>query len=465
MNNWRLQWRDFRGFTRLTTIDLPKLTLLIGRNNVGKTSAYLPLLLLRQTLDARDPRTALLTRGDLVDVGSYRDLVSNHAIGRQLQFTIGLGGRVVQSSLDESGQAIQQYVQLGRLIVGFSYDSDQDRIFLQRSTVVDSASRFVVSRVRESDTTYTVSSRLLPSRQAVGRPLREVSELRKAMREEQPRGFLFTGADALRIPVSWRNDEDRWRKSRVWFNGAYNLQDLYAAVNAQVRRRLQGISYLGPLRSLPTRTYRYSAEPPRDVGREGQFAPEMLHRGATEEVRTTVNDWLMRLGYGSLLVEPAGDDFFQVFLRMLGPGNMTVNIAHCGVGLSQLLPILVQGASLGPEATFIAQQPEIHLNPAQQCVITDFLIETANRERRIVIETHSEHILLRLRRRIAEGVIAAKDVAIYFCDYRNGDSVLDRIPLGESAEITRDDWPGGFFEEQLEDSFSLARAQQAGSRT
>jgi predicted ATPase len=91
--------------------------------------------------------------------------------------------------------------------------------------------------------------------------------------------------------------------------------------------------------------------------------------------------------------------------------------------------------------------------------VTDFFISRANEGVRVVIESHSEHVLLRLRRRIAEGKLNADEVAIYFVDNIDGATQLRRISLGEKAELDREEWPAGFFEDQLEDSFALATAQ------
>ncbi|MCD7052154.1 DUF3696 domain-containing protein [Rhodococcus sp. BH2-1] len=221
---------------------------------------------------------------------------------------------------------------------------------------------------------------------------------------------------------------------------------------------LRKISYLGPLRSLPSSTYQISPEAPTAVGRDGQFSCELLLRSKNKAVLKEVNSWLERLGYGKLKFQEHRDEFFQVLIQ---PAESTfpVNIAHTGVGLSQLLPILVQGCLTEQDDTFIVQQPEIHLNPAQQCLIADFLIERTLRGTRTIIETHSEHLLLRLRRRIAEGQISANDVAIYYCDNENGNSTVDRVHIGQKAELERRDWPSGFFEEQLQDSIKLALAQ------
>ncbi|MFE2925351.1 AAA family ATPase [Streptomyces goshikiensis] len=452
MRPWVVSWKNFRGFEEAADIEFPRLTILIGRNNVGKTSAYAPLLLLRQTLDARDPRTALLTRGDLIDAGSYKDLVTDHETDRTMVFSVGLDQEV---PVRRSSQSKREPAQLE---LSFGLHGDED-IYLSKSRVLDRSGKALVTRSRAGSSSYSVSSPILPAAAGSGRPLREISQLRKALRDEQPENFLFNGMRALVIPRNWREDRERWNKAREWLAAVSELVDIYWDVNHELRGKLGSISYLGPLRSLPKRTYQVSAERPNEVGRDGEFAPELLLRNSSEEVRNLVDDWLLRLGYGKLDFEMRGDDFFQVYLCANGTSGLRVNLAHCGVGLSQLLPTLVQGATAPKGSTLISQQPEIHLNPAQQCHVTDFLIDTAIANRRVIVETHSEHILLRLRRRIAEGKIPSSDVAVYYCDARDGRSFIEKVPMGGKAELDRSDWPSGFFEEQLEDSMALAVAQ------
>ena len=239
------------------------------------------------------------------------------------------------------------------------------------------------------------------------------------------------------------------------------MYEIYWAINDHVRQCLEGISYIGPLRSSPRRSYLLSAEPPLDVGRDGQWASEVLYQSsqhASSDVLDRTNKWLGRLGYGELKFESLGE-YFQVFVQKPG-SSVKVNLADCGVGLSQLLPVLVQGCVMRAGNTLIAQQPEIHLNPAQQDVITDFLIELCASGRRVIIETHSEHILSRLRRRIAEGdSLLNDDVGLYFSESIGDRSLLRRIAIGEWGEVASDDWPQGFFGEQLENSLKMALAQ------
>lgn len=432
------------------------MTLLIGRNNAGKTTAYAPLLLLRQTLDARNSETALLFRGDLVDFGSYEDVVTDHDSNRQLTMSLDFG------SLNLHANYLEAFDSPPPRTLEVTFGSSLDHTAnLVKSSVQAEDGRVIVSRTRQSDGAYKVVSPLLPRNNDVGRPIKEVSQLRQNMAKENPNGFLFSGIGGLRLPRKWREDKDRWEKVQGWYRACSAIYDVYSEINYHVMSSLRQIAYLGPLRSSPKRTYLLSAEPPSDVGRDGEWASEVLFRSYQQEdsdVLDRANQWLVKLGYGELSFTPLGD-YFQVFVRKPG-SNVEVNLADCGAGLSQLLPLLVQGCVMDRGDTLIAQQPEIHLNPAQQDLITDFLVDLVATGRRVIIETHSEHVLGRLRRRIAEGQnIANNDVALYFSEGLNDRSTLRRISIGEWGEVTPTEWPKGFFGEQLENSLKMALAQ------
>ena len=452
MDALHFTWEGFRGFSRPTSFRVPRIALFIGRNNVGKTSVYAPLLMLRQTLDARSPQTALLSRGSMIDVGPFRDYATGHNPKRQVAFTVGLPG---QPAVDfHSGKDTER---LGSVEVRFS-STDGHVAFLDRQRILTVDDKALISRSREApEDPFTVASRILPSRVSSGRPTKELTALRTGMREERPDGFLFQGIGGLLLPASVRRDRDRWAKVQDWYNAAYDLYDVHQMANRATTSLLMGIAYIGPLRSLPSRTYRLAAEAPQDVGRTGENAPEMLYRIRDDDQARPVVEWLHKLGYGTPVFETVGDEYFQLLITT--EEGERINIADSGVGLSQVLPLLVQGAAAGLGNMLIAQQPEIHLNPAQQSIVTDFLVSRAADGVRVLIETHSEHVLLRLRRRIAEGQIGADEVAVFFVDNVRGVTRLQEIPVSQTGKIDRGDWPRGFFEDQLKDSLKLAKAQ------
>ena len=79
--------------------------------------------------------------------------------------------------------------------------------------------------------------------------------------------------------------------------------------------------------------------------------------------------------------------------------------------------------------------------------------------KRVILETHSEHLLLRLRTLVAKGDIDSSKIALYFIENEDGLTKIKDIPILENGHIEQDNWPKGFFEESLWESLDLAKAQ------
>jgi len=135
------------------------------------------------------------------------------------------------------------------------------------------------------------------------------------------------------------------------------------------------------------------------------------------------------------------------------------SIANAGFGASQVLPLILQAIVSPKRSITIAEQPEIHLNPKIQCELADLFVSMADKGQTIIAETHSEHLLLRLRRLIAEEKIDSENVAIYFVEKNGHDSVIKNIKLQENGHINQIDWPKDFFGESLKESLAMASEQ------
>jgi predicted ATPase len=102
------------------------------------------------------------------------------------------------------------------------------------------------------------------------------------------------------------------------------------------------------------------------------------------------------------------------------------------------------------------EQPEIHLHPQVQAELADALISATKatqngkaRNTQLVIESHSEHLLQRIQRRVAEGELKSEDVAIYFCKRSNTGAELEELKIDEYGEINN--WPDNFFGNEMAD--------------
>jgi predicted ATPase len=260
-----------------------------------------------------------------------------------------------------------------------------------------------------------------------------------------------------------------------------NVGDL-AELQLELERQLRSLHYLGPLREYPRRDYSWSGQTPSDAGFQGENTiPALLGGGERkfsggtwkryQPLQVAVGAWLQRMGIveGFRLERVSRHTrSYQVRLKMRGR-KAEVALPDVGFGVSQVLPVIVQAFYAPPNSTVIIEQPEIHLHPAIQSELADLFIEAIRSkeehvgERRVqfLIESHSEHFLRRLQRRVAEGLISTEDVAVYFCEAPDklDHSTIRPLALDEFGTISN--WPKHFFGDQMTD---IAEARKAGLR-
>ena len=148
--------------------------------------------------------------------------------------------------------------------------------------------------------------------------------------------------------------------------------------------------------------------------------------------------------------------FFQVLLTDWHSG-IECNITDVGFGASQLLPVIVAGYFAPEKSVLILEQPEIHLHPTAQNKLGDLLIAISRGNKKLIVETHSEHLLERIQRRIAEGVFAASKIGLYYCEPTKRGAKIRRIEIDEFGRLG-EDLPKGFLEESYTESKEHLRA-------
>ena len=146
------------------------------------------------------------------------------------------------------------------------------------------------------------------------------------------------------------------------------------------------------------------------------------------------------------------------FLVKQYKGGPDVRLTDVGFGVSQVLPVLISCYSAPGGSILILEQPEAHLHPKVQSELADVLIDVVkNRNIQIILESHSEHLLLRLMRRIAEEKISAHQTAFYFCQINDGTSEIERLKLDEYGNISN--WPQNFFGDEMGDLVEKTKAE------
>ena len=147
---------------------------------------------------------------------------------------------------------------------------------------------------------------------------------------------------------------------------------------------------------------------------------------------------------------------FEIRVKNTVPSD-PVLILNTGFGVSQILPVIVLCYYASERTTLILEQPELHLHPAAQSSLADILIEVVKeRKVQIIVESHSEHLLRRIQRRVAEGSFDAKDAALYFCEMENGESKARELELTDDGFIKN--WPKDFFGDEMGDLAAMTEA-------
>jgi predicted ATPase len=236
------------------------------------------------------------------------------------------------------------------------------------------------------------------------------------------------------------------------------------------------VQHLGPLRMDPQVVYQSSpVANPGFIGAKGEYSASVLQASGRERLHEVpmppgsegprlptlldaVNQWAAFLGIGEEFhTTDQGKIGLQMSVRQPGV-DMDLDLTSVGTGVSQLLPVLVMCLQAPPGSLLLIEQPELHLNPAVQQRLADFLLAIARSGRQLLIETHSDFLVTRLRLRTAEDQSGQvqDQIALVFAERRDGATTYEVVKPALDGSIA--DWPRGFFDEAARDSFELLRA-------
>ncbi len=248
---------------------------------------------------------------------------------------------------------------------------------------------------------------------------------------------------------------------------------------------LRDVTYIGPLRQAPKPVYAIApgVSNSRNVGFAGENAIAVLNKHAMTNVKNVlprsmdatlapggrvdiedaplahaVGDWLKYMGIlDDYQTKDRGKLGHEVQVRADARDRM-VDLVHVGVGVSQVLPIVVQALIAPRDTVLIFEQPELHLHPRVQTRLADFFLAMTHLGKQCIVETHSEHLITRLRQRSAgaPGNEVAERIMIYFVEKEGGgQSEYRPVQINQYGVI--EDWPAGFFDEGADQAAELLR--------
>lgn len=248
------------------------------------------------------------------------------------------------------------------------------------------------------------------------------------------------------------------------------------------------LKYLGPLRDAPKPLYPLApAADPNDVGLRGEHTAAILDLHKNKKIRyiPTINfesplvdkklvtrtlesaviDWLQYLGVANSVASRDKGKLGHELKVSLFNSSCSHDLTHVGVGVSQVLPILVMCLLADTDTTLVFEQPELHLHPKVQTLLGDFFLSMALCKKQCIVETHSEYLIDRLRYRIAAASTEMElngQIKIYFVEKPGEGSSFREVNINEYGAIS--DWPEGFFDQSQREAEAILTAALAKKR-
>lgn len=414
------------------------------------------LLVWKQTVESADLNQILLTNGSYVELGSVSDLLFRHQ-AKELIFSFEWASDFIKLQLPNrhilSERAIFVSPKVESLEFNISIQVTDDDV-----VQVDS---FEYKFVAHQTNNFHVQNG------SFGMQLVETEDTEENYKPII-KGYTLKEREAYEVRLT--RPVKSYRFPVEFYQKLHEVQRLWHQFPAAIEEQFQHVYYLGAFREYFRRIYTWSGDVPKDVGNRGGSAIEALiasinRRGNTngdrdDPLNIIVAKWLKTLGLiDDFIVRPIAKRRreYEVFVRVQ-PESPEVLITDVGFGISQVLPVLILCYYAPRGSTIILEQPEIHLHPAVQSGLADVFIDAIKtRNIQIILESHSEHLLRRLQRRIAEEQLDPTDAALYFVNMKKGISKLEKLKLDSYGNIHN--WPENFFGNELEDMGAMLEAE------
>ena len=439
----RLKLQNFKAW-READLSFGKVTGFFGTNSAGKSSLLHLLLLLKQTRNATD-RSIVLDfggPGSLVNLGTFEDVVHQHdmneAIGWLLHWTLPETLNVDEAS--------------GPSLPRLRGDNLETRCEIGWRN----------KRLRPRELAYRFNDmdfRLQPK----ARPMGEFRLI------ADPPDFEFVRNQGRAWPLLHPTKAYLY-PSQV--KSYYQNADFLGDFELAYEKLMDSIYYLGPLREYPRREYHWAGSSPEDVGHRGERAIDAIlaattrketwslgHRMRRRSFQEMIAYWLQKLGLireFHLKEIARGTNLYRAIVKT-SSSVATTSLTDVGFGVSQVLPVLVLLYYVPEGSTVLLEQPEIHLHPAVQSDLADVMLNVADvRNVQIVVESHSEHLMRRLQRRVAEQEASSEDVKLYFVSSNRGKAHVSDLLLNQWGEI--ENWPENFFGDEMGEIAAITEA-------
>lgn len=457
----QLRIQNFKSWADTGDFRMAPLTGFFGTNSSGKTAILQFLLMLKQTVESSDRQRILHLGGDqysYVDLGTTYNIIHRHQLPQKIKFQF----KWIPKYINTPSLRIP-YMMETSLLPEHLYTLNNNNPLMFESVVSIEEDQITLDLFKYTFKVYKYAGEDYGLNHIIVTSY--MSNNGERAYNLSKSGKFFEAWEALTLSRGQIFSKTKEiESSHVLKNYGISYDVDLSDLTANFEDLFQNTYYLAPLREYPRRTYQWSGETPQGVGNRGELAAAALltSRKKNLEVEASVAKALKELGLIhsfrlNKIAQNRGD--YEVLVQN-SPNSPEVLITDVGFGVSQILPILVLCYYAPKGATLIFEQPEIHLHPSVQAGLADVFIDAIRtRNIQIIIESHSEHLLSRLQRRIAEEKdgFTNEDAALYFCNMsEEGDSKLIPLELDPFGNINN--WPDGFFGDTMGDLVAMTEA-------
>jgi predicted ATPase len=475
---------NFKSFQQLEDLKIKPVTILCGANSCGKSSILQSLLLLKQTKESRSSNQALLLNGKYVHLGDIENIIHGKDKAKGTSCTYEY--EFTRKNLIRSKKGGRQRPPINNMF------------------------RFILSREERGlkDCTYKLTYKFKANVSGESKGYIKVADIgafKVSISITEKDGKVRNGGavevkhDGSNSKIKWDNvpnphhmhgpkgDEKEISSGEfsgllvkfenlfpiIDFSGAedfekfpYEIRNFLRVFDDFLIHINEGVTYVGPLREEPSRRYIYENEV-LEIGSKGEnaayiyqteqdtvlknhFFYDEITNGFVQKKESTLEDSL-KLWLDQMNIKGFSPDHQSEIIRLNMDANSShgtrVNIADVGFGVSQIFPILLEGLRMQKQGSLLLEQPEIHLHPALQMQMADYFLSLALSEKNVLVETHSEHIINRLVRRIVEDESNKLNdmIAIYFVSNGDDGATFEEVKLDPLKGIAN--WPSGFFDQ------------------
>lgn len=464
---------NFKAFQKLNNLKIKPVTILCGTNSCGKSSILQSILLMKQTLESKNPNQNLLLNGRFTKLGYFEDIIYQKNKDNEVKFVLDFVDNNKIIDIYNSLNISHNYAFFSHVEISFKKSLNGNNRLNENKGYriskinmnIDPIGDFTAQNVGNVLITHTEDNNyniIWKNYEIDGKPSGEAN-------------FKINFSNLFLFDLDSSKNKSIYEILQTL--AFSDLITMFSRLNAVLKDMYSKYTYLGPLRGEPEREYIYRDEVV-EIGNKGENAAflylseqnkpienHFFYNKIKDEfesinnlsLKEGLNKWFNLMQMGNF----DGEIINKIIYLSLNASKFDetkVGIADVGFGVSQIFPILLEGLRMPIGATLLLEQPEIHLHPNLQMKMSDYFIALALSGKRVIAETHSDHIVNRLVRRIVEDETHnLKDlIGIYFIKPSENGAIYEEINIDDTKGITN--WPDDFFDQTASESMKIMQA-------